>query len=236
MEEHFPYFISTIASGESVFYCPDCGNLIVWNRGLECVQCRTLFNPPSRPELSFIGQIPSIVGEVDNTGRVIADKSRPFFKKVYDRLRSSGDDHVLRRYICSTEPAGSDSNKFYFTPVVKCFYPSNWPRSAPVIVLEPEYFQVLRIKTEHVFPTTFGGGYKLCIYANWPQVSMRVTLQQRIVPRIIIDLMLADLNCLGKLNVVLDQLGTNLHNVYNIIGKPHSSDRFKREYEKYVRF
>jgi hypothetical protein len=63
---------------------------------------------------------------------------------------------------------------------------------------------------------------------------MRVVLQQRIIPKIIIDLMVADLLTVGKLDRVCGSLGTSLHGLYNWIGKRGRSERFRRGYERYV--
>jgi hypothetical protein len=62
-----------------------------------------------------------------------------------------------------------------------------------------------------------------------------MVLIQRIVPKVIIDLMIADLLAVGKLGKVVNNLGTNVHGVYNWIGKPGRSELFKEEYGRYVR-
>lgn len=231
MEEYFPFFLATVAEGNSIVNCPKCGDLIVWKDELECAACGQLFNPPMHPQLVLLGQIPSIIGEIDEDGKPIPGKCRPILKRILEKMASvvGRDKEVYGKYI-----AQLSDGKCYFIPQVRCFYPDNWSRSAPLIVLEREYFRVIDLQPDHVFPDNVNGGYQLCNYASWPRTTLRMTLQQRIVPRIIIDLMLADLKVVGKLDRVLNNLGTSLHGVYNFIGKGERSLLFKREYERYV--
>lgn len=230
MEEFFPLFLATIAENNAVINCPECGDLIVWKDELECVACGQLFNSPRSPQLVFLGQIPSIIGETNEDGEPIPGKCRPVFRKILQKIDSASgrEKKMYERYV-----AKLSDGKYYFVPHVKCLYLDNWNRSAPLIVLEKEYFQIIDLRPDHVFPDHVGG-YQLCNYASWPRTTLRMTLQQRIVPRIIIDLMLADLKAVGKLERVLSNLGTDMHRVYNFIGKRNKSLLFKEEYDRFV--
>lgn len=229
MEEHFPFFIATIAKKGQIIYCPNCGDLIVWRNGLQCVACDTLFDPPSSPELAFTGQVFVKLGEVDENGRVIKNLSRPILFRILERMHEAtgGELEVFNSYV------KTQGSRFYFVPKVQCFLPSNWNKEEPTIVLESDYFTVLNLRPDHVFS---GGSsrYRLCNYANWPRTTLRNTLQQRIVPRVIIDLMFADLTGLGRLDEVLRNLGTNLHNAYNFIGHGNKSVMFKEQYDRQI--
>ena len=236
MELHFPMFIATIASGNKAISCSRCGEILVWNDGIRCVACNKPFVPRMASQLCCIGQIPSIIGEVNTNGQFIRGKCRPFFRRIYPRIRKLPANE--RRYFFSVGPGGEAGENiiFYFSPVVYGIYPDNWNRDMPTILLEDEYFRLLGIPTEHVFPDHYAQGYKLCNYASWPRVTLRVTLQQRIVPRIIMDLMLADLQSVGRLHEALGNMGTNTHSVYNIIGRGGRQSRaFEREYNIHVK-
>ena len=149
MQAFFPLFIATVAKRNSIIKCRRCGDLIVWKDGLECIGCGELYSPPANPQLAFIGQIPSIIGEFDDRGRLVEGKCRPVLEKIIGRLNSGSarDRLIFEKYIRVT-----NEGEYYFTPTVKCFYPYNWPRQAPVVKLEKEYFQVLDIPRQHTFP------------------------------------------------------------------------------------
>lgn len=230
MDDCFPYFVATLARNSKLELCSNCRDILVWRDGLECLSCDSCYNAPRDAQLAFRGQIPSIIGKVDERGKPIRDQCRPIFRKLIRELEEGRGSNALGRYLNTT-----GNGDYYFTPLVTCYLPSNWPKHAPKIILEKEYFEILGLKADHVFPDRTGGGYQLCNYANWPNVTLRVSLQQRIVPRIIIDLMLSSLTCIGKLDRVLSNLGTSLHNVYNWIGKPRKSQLFQEQYNRYVR-
>jgi len=229
MEEHFPNFIATIAAGTNNIPCPRCGEILVWDDGIRCVSCRKAYIPRGASRLCFIGQIPTIIGEVDSRRRFVQGKCRPFFKRIFNQIEE------FPRYFFSIGPDAEGFTSYYFAPVVYGVYPDNWNKDVPVIILENEYFQILGIRTEHVFPDTYARGYRLCNYANWPRVTMRVTLQQRIVPRIIIDLMISDLTEIRRLDQVLRTIGTDKHGIYNVIGRGgRRGQEFARLYNQYV--
>ncbi len=233
MEKHFPFFIATVAKGRSIIYCSGCGELLVWQNSITCINCEKYFRVSARSaQLAYIGQIPSVIGEVDEKGDFEEGKCRPFFRKIFLRLTSLPEN--LQRYISETEN-GQGGKKYFFTPPIKAVFSEGWPRGAPDVVLESEYFQLLGIPLAHAFPEGSYRGNRLCLYSSWPKVTLRVVLQQRIVPRIIIDLMLADLQALGKLDIVLDRLSATMEGIYNIIGRGRESRRFEEEYHRYVK-
>lgn len=231
MEDHFPYFIATIAREKKIIYCPNCGDLIVWRNGLQCVACDTLFDPPANPQLAFVGQVFSKLGDELEGGSLTKDLSRPILFRIMERMvRAEQNGEGMEIFNAYIKKQGMS---YYFIPKVQCFLPNNWNKNEPVIVLESDYFSVLELQPDHVFP---GGSndYRLCNYASWPRTTLCDTLQQRIVPRTIIDLMFADLKSLGKLNEVLHNLGTNLHSAYNFIGHGRKSIKFKEQYDRQI--
>lgn len=248
MDEHFPYFFLTLASRERLVsgrvFCPQCGDLITFEEGIRCVACNTTFTPYRDSILGFVGQIPSYIGLMrggDLGERGTSVRGRPFLQKIHQRLQGmqpGREREKLRQYFLAVD--GDNEAKIYFSPRIYAFYPSNWPRKSPEIMVSREYFDKVlfvgsgRGCTDFHAYSNSGNLLRLCNYSSWHSVTMRVALQQRIVPKIIIDLMIADLLAVQRLDTVTSRLGTSVHNLYNWIGKRGRSERFKREYERYV--
>lgn len=231
----FNLFILTISNenGNDVALCPNCNDLAVfWDRAVRCVNCESELVFRSNKYLGYFGIMPSPIGTME--GEQL--KGRPFLKKIFTRIEDISDyrkKEIYQSYFFTLESENnSGAKKLYFAPPVLAFYPDGWNRDFPNIYLRPEYFKILDIPPDHIYPFS-GPNYRLCIYASWHKVTMAITLQQRILPRIIIDLMLADLKAVGKLNDALDNLSTSMHGVYNFIGRRRSED-FKEQYEQYV--
>ena len=245
MQQHFPYFYLTVSTDTKIrqdgIFCPQCGDLITVaeGAGLSCICCSALYNFPREALLGWIGRIPSLIGhtvrgEFGKSGNV---RGRPFLKKVHSRLRRMDDQSSdwLRSQFMTRE------DKIYFAPNVFAFYPNNWPRSGPRVLVAKEYFdEVLFTGSRHTHSdfhaySDMGGNFlQLCIFGTWHQMTMRSVLQQRIVTKIIIDLMVADLVAVGKLNEVVGSLGTSVHSLYNWICKSGRSERFQQEYNRHV--
>jgi hypothetical protein len=192
---------------------------LVFHQGLACADCGRPADTIQRPLLGLAGRIPALL------------EGRPFHAVAKERLAA------LRR----TNPtlAGNFANYFlktdgrsFFAPPVYTFFPPNWRKSDPFVMVRPDYFETLGIPPDHVYP---GTTYRLCNYATWREVSARTVLQQRIVPRVYIDLMIADLSALGRLDEALDACGLSLHSLYNVIGKPQESARFSEIYERTIK-
>lgn len=233
MSERFPFFIATVASDNKIIKCkrPGCGGMIAWVDGLKCLSCDQLYNPPKKAQLAFVGTVRSIVGKVDPNGRFVNEYCRPVFKDVFPKI-SLREDLYLRYFV-------RDENKdYFFQPLIKIILPTNWSRQEPLVMFHTDYFKALNIPREHVYFERYNGWHKLCLFSNWRRYMLFDVLEQRVVPRIISDLMFADLVSLGKLREVLDNLGASLSSVYNWVGKVRSgrSERFWQEYSKYVKF
>lgn len=249
MDEYFPYFFLTLASSDDLFagqiFCRRCGDLISFNQGIRCVACNITYSGFADPLLGYIGQIPSLAGTIThgNLGeRGARVHGRPILHRIQARLidgRSSANRDRILKYFLTIGPANG-TRQVFLAPQVLSFFPDNWPRDAPIILVHRDYFdQVLYAGSElshtdfHAYDHT-GNWLKLCTYGSWHTVTMRYSLQQRIVSKIIIDMMIADLLAVDRLTRVVRDLGTSIHDVYNWIGKRGSSQRFAQEYERYV--
>ncbi len=243
MHKNFPYFYLVLSpenpSCQKDLLCPRCGNIIVFANDIVCVNCLTLFNAHRSSKLAYIGQLPSLVGFAKdaNLGEKKAIVSgRPFLKRVHREIRKGKPQ--LKRWFATKKNINGDY-QIYFSPVILCLYPNNWPRSEPAICMEEDYFSLLfgnynySLSDFHAYSHN-GKLLKLCNYRSWRTVSLATVLQQRIVPKTIIDLMIADLIEVGRLNEVIRSLGTCLHNLYNHIGQGNNSERFKDLYNRFV--
>ncbi|MFC1622372.1 hypothetical protein ACFL1Y_00030 [Patescibacteria group bacterium] len=245
MKQYFPYFYLTLSTESKInqgnIFCPQCNDLltIAEGSGLTCICCSALYNPPQSSMLGWVGQLPSLVGQMTSgefgeRGNV---RGRPFLKKIHSEIRGKDGSNKdwLKSHFMVME------NKIYFAPTIYAFYPQNWPRGGPRIMVSKEYFDDILFVGSHRGHSDFhaynDSGHnllQLCLYSSWHQMTMRNALQQRIVPKIIIDLMIADLVTVGKLDRVVSSLGASVHSLYNWIGKSDRSERFKREYDKHV--
>jgi len=247
MNQYFPYFYLTLGPQTDFLHrhtCPNCGNLISFlPKGISCIYCQTTFSPYNDSLLAFIGQIPSLIGYVEDDdleSTKVIEGSRPFLYAVCKNLKDAnpGEKKNILRYLLVAP--GEGCVKVYFTPTVFALYPSNWPRSCPIIMVEEAYFKVLFGSSGYNYSDfhAYGGSgdlLTLCNYANWHSVTMRIAIQQRIVPKIVIDLIVADLLSIDKLNKVVNNLGTTVHSLYNWVGKSGRSEQLKKEYDKYVK-
>jgi hypothetical protein len=230
--QRLPMEESSVDSGE-LTVCAACGELCPFfdqsfaplgerAPGPYCVKCLTpcTLAPAQTRLLAYAGQLPSPVS------------GRPYLTKMTARLkewRRAGDERFQRfqKYFITVD------GKSYFAPPLFCFYPPGWPHSEPYVMVRAEYFEVLDIPADHVY---YAGPrfYRLCNYADWREVSLRTVLQQRVVPRILIDLIVADLLALGRLDRALDDLDTGLHGLYNVIGKRDAAETVLATLERHI--
>ena len=98
---------------------------------------------------------------------------------------------------------------------------------SPVMVW-PEYFPMLDIPPDHVYHAD--QYYRLCLYAAWREQPCVRVLQNRVVPRLLIDLMVADLQALEQLDAALDRLDVTLYELYNMVGREEQTERFRAVY------
>ncbi|MBM4319335.1 MAG: hypothetical protein FJ125_05075 [Deltaproteobacteria bacterium] len=224
--EHFPTWLVTFGQlrerpgwpWAALRTCRSCGELLVPDRGVRCVGCG-LAAQPGQLLVGFTGRLPALASD------------RPFCAAARQRaaaLRSAGQ----------VEAAAATAGCFlqiqqstYFAPPVWVFCPSSFPHGEPLVMVRPDYFEVLGIPAEHVYP---GTRWRLCNYASWPGVTVRTVLQQRIVPRLYLDMMIADLAAAATLDEVLGELGLTMHALYNAAGRSGSLERFERLYRRAV--
>lgn len=226
---HFPTFLVTVGDwrreGEAwggsgrLRSCAACQGLLVFDRGLVCADCGASAEDVTRPLLGIVGRIPALL------------EGRPFHRAAKERLL------LLRNEDRAQARAFSDyfmkvEGRAFFAPPIYVYFPPNWRKNDPFVMVRPDYFDVLAIPPDHIYP---GTTFRLCNYATWREVSLRTVLQQRIVPRIYIDLMVADLCALRRLDEALDECGLSLHSLYNVIGKPEESSRFSEVYEQIIK-
>lgn len=217
LSEHFPTWLVTLGQHHpsegwpwaSALFCPACGEMIVPDDGLRCVGCRRHLSS-EQALVGFAGRLPALA-----TGRPVLTALRERAR----RERERGDPRAAARMEAYVLAVGSER---YFAPPVWVFCPSNFPQGEPFVMVRPEYFDVLGIPADHIYP---GPRWRLCNYAHWHAVSVRTVLQQRIVPRIYLDLMVADLVALDALSDVLRTLELSLHSLYNAAGHGESSAR-----------
>jgi len=236
MGSYFPIFITTIAgSSGDLITCPHCSGKIIFRDGLRCSECEVRCkNPPREVLLSFCGELRTellIVGEQVGEDKI---KGRPCLREIYKKLGSMGNAERERFLELIGEYFVNIDGKIFFTPYVQANLSSSWPSSQPTVYLKDSYFKVLSTSHEHVYPASATSGLQsLCIYSSWPRTTLKTVLQQRIVPRVLIDFMIADLRAEGKLSEALKMVGTSEHGVYNVIGTPEG-ERLKRAYERFV--
>jgi len=232
--ERFGTFVFTMAAHDSVLQdirCPQCGEIIGFkDNHFRCVVCDTVINPrhDARLRLVLTGRLRNLVGKV--VGREF--RGRPSIKKIIQKHKT-----LPSKWFVIVK------NQVYFAPRIYALYSQNWNSSQPSILIEKSYFKEIGLSSwntsdYHAYHQDYGGLLWLCIYQNWHPSLMGEVIHQRIVPKIIIDLMVSDLVAVGKLNKVLNELGETTHTIYNVIGRTVAarggSHRFTELYNKYV--
>ena len=250
MYRSFKHFYAVLVTRDQISrgdnFCPRCKDIITFDRGIRCVSCGTIFKTPANPKLGFIGRIPNWIGVIDTNGRLgqrgVDAHGHPFLKFMHKKLIPMPDaekQNILRYFLALPE---ENRTKVFFAPPIYAIYPDNWPRNKPDIYVEREYFDKILFKGTRYSHSSFhayseGGNrlLRLCNYVNWHRITMRVAIEQRIVPKIMMDVMIADLASIGKLEKVVRSLGTDVHSLYNWIGRSGRKERFSKEFNKYVR-
>jgi hypothetical protein len=199
--------------------CPECKDLIVFDRGTRCATCQQPVTPPDETVVGFVGRLPALIS------------ARPFavaLKRRMAEMRSRQDPrHEL--FERSVFEAGG---RQYLAPRFGLWFAQSWPHDDPPVMVWPEYFEVLDIPPDHIYVAD--PYYRLCLYARWREQPARDVLQRRAVPRLLIDLMVADLVALGKLDLALEQLDASLYEVYNMVGDAEAGAPFRRVYNDIV--
>lgn len=230
--DHFPSFIAVAGQRLSedrcwveaaeTLPCPYCGDLVVFQRGSRCVACQRAVTVPSPAAVGVVGRIPALIS------------GRPFerhFRRRLARLERAGGSAARRAALMrqSLLEAGSQT---YLAPRFSLWFSRSWPHAEPPVMVWPEYFEVLDIPPDHVFYAD--QYYRLCLFASWREQTAREVLQNRVVPRLLIDVMVADLAALDRLDEALDQLGCTLYQLYNTVGRPQLAGPFQQVYDALV--
>jgi hypothetical protein len=199
--------------------CRQCNELVVFDRGIRCVECDQSVDAPEDALVGFIGRIPALIA------------GRPYLTSLQRRLElleeaDAAQAAVWRESLLLVE------GREYLAPRYGLWFSASWPHSDPPVMVWPEYFDVLDIPPDHVY---YADQYfRLCLYANWRERPACEVLQNRVVPRLLIDLMVADLEALGKMDQALDRLDVSLYELYNMVGRPEQTTAFQRLYEELV--
>lgn len=195
-----------------------CGELVVFDDGVRCVSCRA--EPGEIPDLASVGVV----------GRIPAPISGRPFEAALDRrlaaMRAAGDSRVALFEQSVIEAGGQR----FLAPRFGLWFAQSWPHADPPVMVWPEYFEILDIPPDHVYLAD--QYYRLCLYASWREQPAVAVLQNRVAPRLLIDLMVADLVALDRLDDALEQLDSSLYDLYNVVGRPRRAEPFARVYEE----
>jgi len=199
--------------------CKSCSELIVFDHGTRCARCGTSTVVPAPSVVGVVGRIPALIS------------GRPFARSAEARLaryRQSGDPRAETLAGSLMEVSG----RRYLAPRFALWFAQTWPHADPPVMVWPEYFEVLEIPPDHVYYAD--QYYRLCLYASWREQPAVQVLQNRVVPRLLIDLMVADLQCLGRLDEALDALDMSLYEMYNVVGRPEQAEPLRQIYERLI--
>ncbi|MCC6746563.1 MAG: hypothetical protein IT371_02830 [Deltaproteobacteria bacterium] len=197
--------------------CDACQDLIVFDRGTRCATCEQ--PAPAGDVVGFVGRIPALI-----TGR-------PFGAALDRRLETLREEGDTRAATWSKGILSAGGHR-YLAPRYGLWFSQSWPHSDPPVMVWPEYFEVLGIPPDHVYHAA--PFHRLCLFATWREQPACQVLQNRVVPRLLIDLMVADLQALDRLDDALDTLDVTLYQLYNMVGRPGGSDPLRRVYDELV--
>ncbi len=201
--------------------CPACGDLLVFERGIRCVCCGEAASAGSDDlVVGLVGRIPALL-----SGRPL---DSALARRVAE-LRERGDARLGPFEEALLQVGG----RRFLAPRFGLWFSRHTPHADPPVMVWPEYFEMLDIPADHVYlaPPYF----RLCLYASWREQPARAVLQGRVVPRLHIDLMVADLRALGRLGEALSRLGIDLYALYNAVGRPDRTGPLQAVYAELVR-
>lgn len=202
--------------------CPACGDFVVFNNGARCVACDEEAAPAEQSMVGLVGRIPGLIS------------GRPFDLALDGRLaRMESPSHPLHG-LRSLVLAGllEVGGRRYLAPRFGIWFSAHTPHSDPPVMVWPEYFPLLGIPPDHVYQA--GPYFRLCLYASWREQPAVKVLQNRVAPRLLIDLMVADLVSLGLLQTCLERLECTLYELYNMVGRPRKAEPLRRIYQELV--
>jgi hypothetical protein len=200
--------------------CATCQELVVFDRGVRCAKCGAEVAPPEHAMIGIVGRIPALIS------------GRPFARAVDARLARMRElaDGRAEIFAASLLRIGE---RRYLAPRFGLWFANTWPHSDPPVMVWPEYFPVLDIPPDHVYHAA--PYHRLCLFASWREQPAAQVLQNRVVPRLLIDLMVADLQAVGKLEDALDRLDASLYELYNHVGRPDAAAPLQQVYAELVR-
>jgi hypothetical protein len=201
-------------------YPHDDNELLVFDRGIRHAVSGELFRLPEEGTINgIIVRIPAPIS------------GRPFCDSLDRRLETLNRTNPRRANLWR-QAMLSVGNKRYLAPRFGMWFAQSWPHADPPVMVWSEYFEMLDIPADHVY---FADQYyRLCLYASWREQPAVQVLQNRVVPRLLIDLMVADLQALGRLDQALEQLDMTLYEMYNLVGRPDQVEPLQRVYRDLV--
>lgn len=200
-------------------YLDDDGQLVVFDRGARNVVSGQPVTLPEETVCGLIVRIPSPIS------------GRPFATVLDRRLRQLEVSNPERARLWKQAILEVKGTR-YLAPRFGLWFSQSWPHADPPVMVWSEYFEMLDIPADHVY---YADQYfRLCLYAQWREQPAAQVLQNRVVPRLLIDLMVADLQALGRLDDALEQLEMSLYELYNVVGRPALVEPLKRVYRELV--
>jgi hypothetical protein len=197
----------------------DEGELVIFDRGPRNVTSEQRVSLPEDTVNGVIVRIPSPIS------------GRPFAGALDRRLLAlerSDPARAARWRECLIEVKGAR----YLAPRFGMWFAQSWPHADPPVMVWSEYFEMLDIPADHVYYAD--QYYRLCLYAQWREQPAAQVLQNRVVPRLLIDLMIADLHALGRLDEALERLEMSLYEMYNVVGRPALVEPLRQVYRDLV--
>ncbi|MBW2733078.1 MAG: hypothetical protein JRH20_11860 [Deltaproteobacteria bacterium] len=196
------------------------GELYVFERGIRHVI--TGHEPEDLPQDAINGFILRVPTPIDD---------RPFFKGLKQRLAHLEETDATAAGLWK-QALMEVKGRHYLAPRFAVWFSQVWPHSDPPVMVYNEYFEMLDIPADHVY---FADDYyRLCLFANWREQSVAEVLKNRVVPRLLIDLLVADLQALGKLEEALQRLDASLYELYNVVGRPGRVEPLRKVYRELV--
>ena len=171
MADHFPRWVLTVADGRRLVRCGRCDGLLVFERGLRCVQC-SKEAAVGASRAAWFGLLPPIgLDGLPKVARAVATRPVPH--------HPTGERAGLGRYL--------------LVPLIAS-YPATFPGAPVDVFYLPELGQLCPTEQVSHHVHMLGGG-RMCLYAagEWsPQSSAREVLQQRAYAHVVKLLNTAD--------------------------------------------
>jgi len=170
MAEHFPRWVLTASAGREPAPCPSCGGLLVFDRGLRCVECERATRSRAllkSANLAWFGLLPPIgIDGLRKLKRALVAKAPP-------------------KHVVGQRP---ELGHYLLVPLL-ARYPRDFPASAVQVAYQPGLFGVRGMPPESASHSThmLGGGF-MCLFASgqWRRVmTAREVLQQRAYAHVI---------------------------------------------------